>query len=354
MSKVSRPRRGSLAYSPRKRASREVPRIRSWPDGGDTPHIQGFAGYKAGMVHVSLIDERPHVITHGTEITVPATVIEVPPMIVSSIRFYERTPYGLKTITEIWADKEALKETLSKYLDKNEVNKVLEDYIERRIDFYKRHDSESKWKKLEEYTVADVRILAFTQPYLVTGVPKKVPEFMEIRIGGGSVDDRIEYSKQILGKDIRFTDFATPGTLVDVIAVTKGHGYQGPVKRWGIKLLHHKARKGRRKAGSKGPRTPHWVRPTVPLPGQMGYHQRTEYNKIVLMYGENPNEINPSGGFKHYGLIRTSFVLLHGSTPGPVKRLIRFREAIRNVDNIKLPEPKITYISTWPVERVMV
>jgi len=354
MSKVSRPRRGSLAYSPRKRASREVPRIRSWPDGGEKPHIQGFAGYKAGMVHVSMIDERPHVITHGMEITVPATVVETPPMIIAALRFYERTPYGLKTITEIWADKDVLVETISNYVDgTSNARKVVEDYLERRIDVYKKHDKESKWKKLEKSSIADIRVLAFTQPYLITGVPKKVPDFMEIRIGGGSIEERVEYGKNVLGKDVKFTDFASPGSLVDVIAVTKGHGYQGPVKRWGIKLLHHKARKGRRKAGSKGPKTPHWVRPTVPLPGQMGYHQRTEYNKLVIKYGEDPSEINPAGGFKHYGMIRTAYVLVHGSTPGPVKRLIRFRDAVRNVDNIKLPEPKVTYISTWPVERVI-
>ncbi len=342
MSKISHPRRGSKAYWPRKRARREVPRIRSWPEGGEKPHVQGFAGYKVGMVHVMFLDTRPHKITHGMEIAAPATVIEVPPMVVAALRFYQRTPYGLKALTEIWADKEGI--------ENDNAKKGFEKFLDRRINVYKKFDSESKWKLVEEEGFDDVRILAFTQPYLVTGVPKKAPEIMEIRIGGGTLEERLDYAKGILGKEIKFTEFASPGELVDVIGVTKGKGFQGPVKRFGIKLLAHKSRKGRRKAGSKGPRMPHWIRPTVPLPGQMGYHQRTEYNKLVLMYGENPDEINPPGGFLHYGMIRNPYVIIHGSVPGPRKRLIRFREAIRNVDNMRLPEVKITYVSTRPIE----
>ncbi len=30
------------------------------------------------------------------------------------------------------------------------------------------------------------------------------------------------------------------GDMIDTIAVTKGKGFQGHVKRWGVKLLSHK------------------------------------------------------------------------------------------------------------------
>ncbi len=62
---------------------------------------------------------------------------------------------------------------------------------------------------------------------MVKGVPKKVPELMELRIGGGTMDARMEYAKGILGKDIGITDFAKEGALIDVSAVTNGKGLPG-------------------------------------------------------------------------------------------------------------------------------
>jgi len=46
--KWSAPRRGSLAFSPRKRASSWIARIKSWPEYEGDPKPLAFAGYKAG------------------------------------------------------------------------------------------------------------------------------------------------------------------------------------------------------------------------------------------------------------------------------------------------------------------
>ncbi|MCK4454800.1 MAG: 50S ribosomal protein L3, partial [Thermoplasmata archaeon] len=105
MPKRHRPRHGSMGYSPRKRAASEVPRFSSWPDVSDGPRIQGFAGYKAGMTHALVVDYRKSSTTAGQEVQIPVTVIEVPPMKVAAVRLYKDTPYGLKTITEIWSQK---------------------------------------------------------------------------------------------------------------------------------------------------------------------------------------------------------------------------------------------------------
>ena len=115
------------------------------------------------------------------------------------------------------------------------------------------------------------------------------------------MDERMEYSKSILGKDITITDFAKDGSIIDVAAITKGKGFQGAIKRWGFKLLSHKNSKHRRMVGTLAPKSPGYVRPTVPQAGQMGYHQRTEINKRVLKIGTNGEEITPKGGFLHYG-----------------------------------------------------
>jgi large subunit ribosomal protein L3 len=100
MGKIHRPRRGSLAYSPRKRARSVVPRIKTWPQDSEV-RMLGFAGYKAGMTHILMIDDRPG-LTKGKEIFMPVTVVEVPPLFVYGIRAYRQGYLGLETATEVW------------------------------------------------------------------------------------------------------------------------------------------------------------------------------------------------------------------------------------------------------------
>jgi large subunit ribosomal protein L3 len=319
-------KRGSMGYSPRKRAARETPKLSSWPDGGDTPKIQGFAGYKAGMTHAFVEDYRPTSTTSGQEVQIPVTIVEVPPMRIAAIRFYEHSPYGFKTITEYWSTK--IKKELARVLPipkkKEKIN----------------------WDKIEEMTIDDIRAIAYTQPRLVTGIPKKKPELMELRIGGGTIKERLDYAKGLLDKDLQINDFANEGDMIDVVAVTKGKGFQGHVQRWGVKLLTHKNSKHRRMIGTLGPWHPDYVMSEVPQAGQMGYHQRTEYNKRILKIGENGEEITPNGGFIQYGIIRNKYIIIHGSVPGPVQRLIRLRDPIRR-RGVKVERaPEITYIST--------
>jgi len=319
------PRRGSKGYSPRKRARSEVPRIQSWPNGDDKPRLQGFAGYKAGMTHVFVVDYRPTSTTSGQEVMVPVTVVETPPMKIAAIRVYKSTPYGLKTVTETWADNV--------------------EELKGRIPIPK------KTKELEVEDFDDIRVIAYTKPRDVTGVPKKLPEIMEIRIGGGSKEERLNYAKEILGKEVDISDIYSDGSMVDIAAITKGKGFQGPIKRWGLKLLTHKNRKHRRMVGTLGPWLS-WVRSTVPQGGQTGYHHRVEYNKRILRIGENGEEITPEGGFLHYGVVRNKYVILHGSIPGPAKRLIRMRDAIRYHRGVKVEKPEITYVSTMSKQGV--
>jgi len=326
MSQRRRPKRGSRAFGPRKRAQSQTPRLDSWPETKGAPKIQGFAGYKVGMTHAFVVDKRAKSTTSGMELQVPVTVVEVPPMRVAAVRFYESSITGLKTAGEVWA-------------------KDIDAMLSRRLNVPVNHD-ESSFGRYKGLDVEDVRILAYTQPKMITGVPKKVPDLMELRIGGGKMDERIEYAKGILGKEIAVKDFAAEGALIDVIAVTKGKGFQGVTKRWGVKLLSHKNSKHRRGIGNLGPKRPGYVRSTVPASGQMGYHQRTEFNKKILKVGADGGEINPKGGFVNYGEVRGAYVLIHGSIPGPTKRLIRFRDAVRAPKKADQSAAEVTYIST--------
>lgn len=100
----------------------------------------------------------------------------------------------------------------------------------------------------------------------------------------------------------------------------KGHRVLSSGGGSGSRKRKHSRGKKERHIGNLGPWTPHHVRWQVPQAGQMGYQQRTEFNKRILKIGENVAEVTPAGGFLHYGLVRNAYVLVKGSVPGPAKR----------------------------------
>ena len=328
------PRKGSLGFGPRKRATSEVPRFNSWPDDDGQPTLQGFAGYKAGMTHVVMVDDAANSPTEGMERTVPVTIVETPPMRAVSLRAYEDTPYGQKPLTEVWT---------TEFVD--ELDRVLdlpgEDY-----------DAEAAEDELrgylEEGRVADVRVITHTVPGEVPSMPKKKPDVMETRVGGGSVEERVDFGLELLedGGVHEMNDVFRAGEYLDASGVTKGKGTQGPVKRWGVQKRKGKhARQGwRRRIGNLGPWNPSRVRSTVPQQGQTGYHQRTELNKRLVDVGDGA-DATVDGGFVNYGEVDGPHALIKGSLPGPDKRLIRFRPAIRPGDQPRL-DPEVRYVST--------
>jgi large subunit ribosomal protein L3 len=327
--KKNAPRRGSLAYLPRGRASKFVPRIKNWPEYKDgAAKLLGFIGYKAGMTHAVMTVGNVNSPFAGQETVVPVTIIDTPPIRPFSIRGYEATSYGLKLTTEVLAG------TMSEDLKKT-------------MPAPKEYDYETKLKEFEEKldSFAEIRMLIHTQPRLA-GIAKKKPDVVEYKVGAPNVQEAFEYAKSVLGTDVRVADILDEGILIDSIAVTKGHGFQGPVRRWGIRILQHKSRKTKRGVGCIGPWTPTNIRYTVPRPGQTGFHTRTSFNNKVVKMGERGEEITPSGGFVNYGVIRGDYIMLHGSIPGTVKRPIRIRFAIRPKKG-HVDEPvQMSYIST--------
>ena len=320
-----------MGFSPRKRASSETPRFNSWPSDDGQPTLQGFAGYKAGMTHVVMINDEPDSPRQGMEQTVPVTVVETPPMRVVALRAYEKTPYGKRPLTEVWADE--FHEELDRTLDlPNEDGGASEEQI---------------YDALESGDLADVRAITHTVPADVSGVPKKRPDVMETRVGGGSLEDRVEYGLELVGDgEYAVNDVFRAGEYADVAGITKGKGTQGPVKRWGVQKRKGKhARQGwRRRIGNLGPWNPSRVRSTVPQQGQTGYHQRTELNKRLIDIGEDEDP-TVEGGFIDYGEVENEYTLVKGSVPGPEKRLVRLRPAVRPNDQPRL-DPEVRYVST--------
>jgi large subunit ribosomal protein L3 len=84
---------------------------------------------------------------------------------------------------------------------------------------------------------------------------------------------------------------------------------------------------------------------TVARPGQHGFQTRTEYNKRIIMLSDKPEKINPKEGFNGYGLIKNDFILVAGSIPGPRKRIVALRKAVREAKPMQLIN-EVKFIAT--------
>jgi len=330
------PRHGSLAYLPRKRAKTIKGRIRNWFDYSNEINFLGFAGFKAGMTHITYIEDQKTSTYYGKELMKPVTLIEVPPLLLIGVRIYNEDDYGKYVVGEIFT-------------------KEINNYLPRKInipnlDTYNYNEVKKKLINQINQT-SEIRGIFQTQPYK-TSLPRKKPDIIEIKVN--SIKKPLEefnFTLEHLGKEIRARDILTEGELIDVVAVSKGKGFQGPVKRFGIKILTRKNNKIKRAVACIGPWHPARVLYTVPRPGQLGFHQRTEYHKRIMQIGENEEEINPKGGLINYGKIKEDYLLILGSIPGTKKRLIRMRKTIRPLKSFIVKSPEITFISRESQQR---
>lgn len=310
-----------MQFWPRKRAARLTARVRTWVTSKDAKPL-GFAAYKVGMTHITVNDARPNSMTKGEELPMPVTVLECPPMKVIGINAYAHAYGGTRLANLI----------LAPSLDK---------YVARAFPIPKNYSKNADSLKHEH--LADIRLLAVTQPHLIGF--KKTPEVIELHIGGAKVEDKLNYAKTMLGKEIAINDVFAEGTQLDMHSVTTGRGNQGPVPRFGVDIRSHKSQKTIRGPGSLGGwgSNRSW---SVAHSGQQGLHMRTEINKWLLKIGSNPAEIAVKGGFKRYGVVKATYALVKGSVGGPAKRLITLTQSMRPNHRVPTKAPQITYIST--------
>ena len=283
------PRKGSLQFWPRKRASKFLPRV-NWIAISSGKNLKGFICYKAGMASAYVKDNTPDSMTKGKKISVPATILECPTMKIFSARFYKNGKVVGEIISEN-PDKE-LKRKLK--IPKKKTQK---------IDDFK-----------EEYD--DVKVLCYSQ-VKKTGI-KNTPDLSEIGLAG-NLDEKISFIKEKLGKEISVLDVFENNNLVDLRGLTRGKGFSGPVKRFGITLKSHKSEKGRRRPGSLGPWHPARVTFRVPMAGQLGMFTRAVYNNKIIKVGKSEDE-KELKNIHNFGDVKTDYIILRGSVQGPAKR----------------------------------
>lgn len=329
---IDAPRRGSMQFWPRKRAKRIYPRIKTVPLLSE-PKLTSFSGYKVGMTHISVIDNIKNSPTKGQEITIPVTIVECPPLNVFAIKIYSfDSNNSLKIISQINSENYE-KILLKKLTLKSKKGKEKEK---------KQLTKQEAEKLANNNEISRVSVLVHTNPSLTT-IGKKKPELMEI-IMGGDINSALNKAYDLLGKKVEVKEVLNEGEQLDVFSVTKGKGFQGSVKRFGVKIGSHKAEKTKRKAMSLGPITPRKVNHRVPQAGQLGFQTRCDYNKWLLKIFEG-KEAEIKGGYINYGQPKNTVLLIKGSIPGPKKRLIRLRKSIRANKKVPKQVPEIIYVS---------
>lgn len=117
-----------------------------------------------------------------------------------------------------------------------------------------------------------------------------------------------------VGQEIKADVFAA-GDKIDASGITKGKGFQGGIKRFGLSRgpMKHGS-KYHRHAGSNGPATtPGRVFPGKHMPGQMGGVKATVQNLEVARVDVDKN-----------------LILVKGAVPGPKKALITLKETVKS------------------------
>ena len=265
-------------------------------------NLKGFIAYKAGMASALVKDKTPNSMTKDKQIILPATILECPPLKIFSVRFYKNNQLA--------------KEILAGQLDKE---------LKRVVKLPKKTLEKIENIKNENYD--DISVIVYSQPKKI-GL-KKRPDLEEIGLAG-NFNDKISFVKENLNKEISIFDVFNGWQIADLRGLTKGKGFSGPVKRFGIKLRFHKTEKGQRKVGSLGPWHPARVTFRVPMAGQMGMFTRVHYNQKIISLGKTPKDTDEKlKNIKNYGDIKSDYILVAGSVQGPAKRQLLITAPLR-------------------------
>jgi len=145
----------------------------------------------------------------------------------------------------------------------------------------------------------------------------------------------VDVTNYTLGQEVG-ADLFEAGEVVDVTGVTKGHGFQGVIKRHGQSRgpMGHGSHYHRR-PGSMGTMRPMRVFKGKKLPGHMGTLTVTIQNlEIVATDLEN------------------GIILVKGNVPGAKKSLVIIKTAIKNPNKVNASEELISYATTEPENTV--
>merc|ERR1712083_841610 len=357
--KFEKPRSGHLGFLPRKRTRKHRGKIRSFPkdDASKKPHFTAFAGFKAGMTHVTRDIHRIDSRLHKKEVVEAVTIIETPPLKVVGFVGYIETIKGLRALSTVWC--EALSTEMKRRMYKNwysSKKKAFTKYVE------KKDEAANAEARIKKYCTV-VRAIVHTQNHLMNNMRTKKAHIMEVQVNGGSIQEKMNFIKGYFESDLKIDQVFGQNENIDIVGVTKGKGFTGVTKRYGVRKLPRKTHRGLRKVGCIGSWHPSKIQFTIPRAGQCGYHHRTEKNKKIYRIGQGQRygttnnastdndltvkNITPMGGFPHYGIVKDDYLMLKGCCIGTKKRSLVLRKSLNPPTTRRhLEEIKLKYIDT--------
>jgi len=347
--KFSAPRHGSLKFLPKKRCVRPRGTPKSFPkdDPSKDIHLTAFIGFKAGMTHIVRDVDRQGSASNKKEVVEPVTIIETPPLKCVGVIGYIDTPDGPRSIKTVWAGH--IGDECRRRFYKNWYRSQKKAFTRTS----KKWETDSGKKGIEKdlnlikkYSKT-VRAICHTQMKGLSLRQKKA-HLIEIQINGGTIAEKVDWARNNFEKDVNVNTVFAQDEMIDCIGITRGRGYHGVTSRWHTKKLPRKTHKGLRKVACIGAWHPSRVAFSVARSGQKGYHHRTEINKKVYRVGVGEHtvdgkliknnaateaditdkSINPVGGFVHYGLVKSDFVMIKGCCMGGKKRAITLRKSL--------------------------
>jgi large subunit ribosomal protein L3e len=333
---------------PKRRTKHTKGKIRSFPRDDKTQpvHLTAFMGYKAGMTHVVRYQERRITVKKVVkqDVVECVTVVETPPIKVVGIVGYIETPRGLRALSTVWAQKLpegvirrfyknyycAKKRAFSNYAKKWEEKADSKQHVNRDLHRIKKYCS-------------TVRVLCATQIEKCKLRQRKA-HLMEIQVNGGDAAAKVDWAVSKFEGEIAVGEVFADNEMIDTIAITRGKGMTGCIKRFGVTKLPRKTRRGNRKVACIGAWHPSAVKWTVARAGNLGYYHRTQLNQKIYRVGRGAvrgtlnnastetdahiKNITPIGGFPHYGEVNEDFLLIKGAIMGPKKRQVTIRKSL--------------------------
>jgi large subunit ribosomal protein L3e len=265
-------------------------------------------------------------------------------MVVVGFVGYVETPRGLRALTSVWAGH--LSEEVRRRFYKNwgkSKQKAFTKYQKAWTEAGKGSEQPmaAEIARAKKYCQV-IRAICHTQISKLKLKSKKA-HIKEIQVNGGTTEQKVDFIVGLFEQEINIADSFNQDEMVDIVGVTKGHGFEGVVTRWGCTRLPRKTHRGLRKVACIGTWHPARMQFQVPRAGQMGYHHRTEINKKIYRIGkaikDDPHNartgadltdkaITPMGGFPHYGTVTNDWVMLRGAVIGPKKRIITLRKSL--------------------------
>merc|ERR1712025_603890 len=163
--------------------------------------------------------DRPGSKVNKKEVVEAVTIVETPPIVCIGVVGYIETPRGLRALKTVWA--EHIGEEAKRRFYKNwsqSKKKAFTKSCTKWADDLGKKEIEKDLAQIKKYCTV-VRVI------------------VHIQLNGGSIADKVDFARSHFEKEVPVGQVFAGDEMIDIIGVTKGHGFKGVTSRWHTKKL---------------------------------------------------------------------------------------------------------------------